>query len=277
MPPRVRDKTSSIECITSSFSQRTTPSSLPLCRSLRAINSSKPSICRSCGRTCSRKKRMASSSLAGEASTVVTCACMPPLLPCEVAYERAYGTLGPPIDRPLDLVADDVVDPIGGDEEGPVCVLCSRGYLKGLVLSQLLRDLRESILGFVWAFIDSIDHTSEGRGLINARSSTGGLGTASGGALHRFSLVRLLAGIDQPYHHTISHVLILLCCALLYEIVTIARIAPLLGGLVHRVPPSLQSPTPLRERLRRAHRGHGGVGCSGANQGSRIFMHHYNM
>jgi hypothetical protein len=78
------------------------------------------------------------------------------------------GTLAPPIDRPLDLVADDVVDPIGGDEEGPVCVHCSRGYLKGLVLSQLGRDLRESILGFVQALIDSVHHTSEGWGLIKS-------------------------------------------------------------------------------------------------------------
>src|SRR5215208_3232844 len=118
---------------------------------------------------------------------------------------RAYGILAPPVPRPLDLVADDVVDPIGGDEEDPVCVLCSRGYLKGLVLSQLLGDLRESILGFVQAFVEAIQHTSGGGGLIDARSSTGGLGAASGGALHRFSLVGLLAGINQPYHHTISH------------------------------------------------------------------------
>jgi hypothetical protein len=34
---------------------------------------------------------------------------------------RAYGTLAPPIPRPLDGVADDVVDSIGGDEEDPVC------------------------------------------------------------------------------------------------------------------------------------------------------------
>src|SRR5215212_5888486 len=48
-------------------------------------------ICRSRGRSCPRKKRMASSSLAGEASTVVTWACMPPLLPCEVAYLWGLG------------------------------------------------------------------------------------------------------------------------------------------------------------------------------------------
>ena len=126
---------------------------------------------------------------------------------------RAYGILAPPIPRPLDLVADDVVDPIGGDEEDPVCVLCSRGYLKGLVLCQPLRDLRESILGFVQAFVDSIQHSSGGGGLINARSSTGSLGAASGAALHRFSLVGLFAGINQPNHHTIGHALILLCWA----------------------------------------------------------------
>src|SRR5215203_1303826 len=110
-----------------------------------------------------------------------------------------------PIPRPLDLVADDVVDSIGRDEEDPVCVLCSRGYLKGLVLSQLVRDLRESLLRFIQAFIDSIQHTSEGGGLIHARSSTGSLGAASSGALHRFWLVRLLARINQPYHHTVGH------------------------------------------------------------------------
>src|SRR5215203_5560268 len=126
---------------------------------------------------------------------------------------RSYRTLAPPIHRPLDGVADDVVNPIGGDEEDPVCVLSSGGYLQGLVLSQLLRDLRESLLGFIQAFIDSIHHTSEGGGLINARSSTRGLGTASGGALHRFSLMRLLAWVNQPYHHTMSHALTLLCCA----------------------------------------------------------------
>jgi hypothetical protein len=75
---------------------------------------------------------------------------------------------------------------MGGNEGDPVCVLYSRGYLKWLVLSQLVRDLRESLLGFIQAFIDSIYHTSEGRGLINARSSTWGLRAASGGALQRF-------------------------------------------------------------------------------------------
>src|SRR5215212_4382625 len=129
------------------------------------------------------------------------------------AIECVYGTLAPPIHRPLDLLADDVVDSMNGDEEGPVSVLCSRGYLKGLVLSQFVRDLRESLLGFIEAFIDSIHHSSEGWGLINARSSTWGLGAPSGGALHRFWLVRLLAGGNQPYHHTISHALILLCWA----------------------------------------------------------------
>src|SRR5215217_4232177 len=152
---------------------------------------------------------------------------MPPrVLDKTSSIECIYGTLAPLIHRPLDLGADDVVDPIGGDEEDSVCVLCSRGYLKGLVLSQLVRDLREGLLGFIQAFIDSIDHTSEGRGLINTRSSTGGLGAASGGALHRCSLMRLLAGINQPYHHTISHALILLCFGFLGEILTIARIAP---------------------------------------------------
>src|SRR5918994_4668957 len=130
-------------------------------------------------------------------------------LPCGVAY----GTLAPPIiHRPLDVVCDAVVDSVGGDEEDPVGVLWSRGYLKGLVLSQLVRDLREGLLGFIQAFVDSIHHTSEGGGLINARSSTGGLGAASGGALHRFFLVCLLVGVNQSYHHTISHALILLCC-----------------------------------------------------------------
>src|SRR5215208_4598940 len=100
---------------------------------------------------------------------------------------------------------------MGGDEEDSVCVLYSRGYLEGLVLSQLARDLRERLLGSIQAFIDSIHHTSEGGRLVNARSSTGGLGAASGGALHRCSLMRLFAGINQPYHHTISHALILLC------------------------------------------------------------------
>src|SRR5215204_2445823 len=138
----------------------------------------------------------------------------------------AQGILTAPIPRPLDVVADDVVYPIGGDEEDPVCVLCSRGYFKRLVLSQLVRDLRESLLGFIEAFIESVDHTSEGWGLINARSSTGGLEAASGGALHRFCLVRLLAGVNQPYHHTISHALLLLCWAFLCQIVSIARIAP---------------------------------------------------
>jgi hypothetical protein len=60
---------------------------------------------------------------------------------------------------------------MGGDEYDPVCVLCSRGYPKGLVLSQFVRDLREGLLGFIEAFIDSIHHTSEGGGLINTRSS----------------------------------------------------------------------------------------------------------
>src|SRR5215212_5429197 len=99
---------------------------------------------------------------------------------------------------------------MNGDEEGPVCVLCSRSYLKGLVLSQLVGDLREGLLGFIQAFVDSIDHTSEGGGLINTRSSAWSLGAPSGSALHCCSLMRLLAGINQPYHHTISHALILL-------------------------------------------------------------------
>src|SRR5215210_995405 len=130
---------------------------------------------------------------------------------------------------------------MGGDERGPVCVLRSRGYLKGLILSQLVRDFREDLPSFIQAFIDSIHHTSEGGGLINSRSSTWGMGAASGGALHRFSLVRLLAGVNQPYHHTISHALILLCCTFLCEMVTIARIAPPFGGLLHRASPSAVS------------------------------------
>jgi hypothetical protein len=59
------------------------------------------------------------------------------------SIEYIYGILAPLIHWPLDLGADDVVDPIGGDEEDPVFVLCSRGYLERLVLSQLVRDLRE--------------------------------------------------------------------------------------------------------------------------------------
>jgi hypothetical protein len=47
----------------------------------------------------------------------------------------------------------------------------------------------------------------EGGGLINARSSTRVLGAASGGALPHFMLVSLLAGVNQPYHHTISYAL----------------------------------------------------------------------
>src|SRR5215212_3345720 len=78
-----------------------------------------------------------------------------------------------PIPRTLYIGADDVVDPMGGDEGDPVCVLCSRGYLEGLVLSELGGDLREGLLGFIQAFIDSIHHTSEGGGLINSRSCTG--------------------------------------------------------------------------------------------------------
>src|SRR5215208_331186 len=110
-----------------------------------------------------------------------------------------------------------------------------------LEISEFVRDLRESLLGFIQALIDSVHHSSEGRGLINTRSGTGGLRAASGGALHRFRLVCLLAGGNQPYHHTISHALFLLCWAFLCEILTIARIAPLLGALVNRGRPSAVS------------------------------------
>src|SRR5215212_8613962 len=139
---------------------------------------------------------------------------------------RAYGILAPPIPRPLDLVADDVVDPIGGDEEDPVCVLCSRGYLKGLVLCQPLRDLRESILGFVQAFVDSIQHSSGGGGLIDARSSTG--------AWERPVVVRCIASLwwacsPGLTNHTITlYATLLSSCVgrLLCGIVNLARIAP---------------------------------------------------
>jgi hypothetical protein len=60
----------------------------------------------------------------------------------------AYETLAPPIHRPLYIITDDVVHPVGWDEEDPVCMLWFRGYLEGLVLSQLLRDLGEDLLGF---------------------------------------------------------------------------------------------------------------------------------
>ena len=97
---------------------------------------------------------------------------MPPRVQDKTSsIECVYGTLAPPIHRPLDLAADDIVDPMGGDEDDPVCVLCSRRYLKGLVLSQFVGDPREGLFGFIEAFIDSIHHTSEGRGLINTRSS----------------------------------------------------------------------------------------------------------
>ena len=61
---------------------------------------------------------------------------------------REFMPLLVPIHRPLYIITDDVVDPVGGDDEDPVCVLRSRRYLKRLVLSQLLRDLREGLLGF---------------------------------------------------------------------------------------------------------------------------------
>jgi hypothetical protein len=120
---------------------------------------------------------------------------------------REFKPLLMPIHRPLYIITDDVVDPVGGDDEDPVCVLRSRRYLKRLVLSQLLRDLREGLLGFVQAFVDPIHHASEGWWLVNARSGTGSLGAPRGGALHRLLLVGLLAGINQPYHHAISHML----------------------------------------------------------------------
>src|SRR5919199_1037455 len=140
-----------------------------------------------------------------------------------------YSTLNlllAPIHGPLYTVTDDIVHPVGGDEEDPVCVLWSQRYLKGLILSQLVRDLRESILRFVQAFVDSIYYASKGGWLVNARSSTGGLLATCSGALHRLFLMCLLAGINQPYHHTVGHALILLCCAFCM-IVTIARIDPL--------------------------------------------------
>src|SRR5829696_3844111 len=119
-----------------------------------------------------------------------------------------------PIHRPLYIVTDDVVHPVCRDEEDPDCGLITRCYLQRLVLSQRVRYLREGLPGFLQAFIDSIHHTSEGRGLINARSGTGGVGATRGGTLHRFFLVRLLARLDQPYHHAIGHTHYPPCCGL---------------------------------------------------------------
>ena len=45
---------------------------------------------------------------------------------------------------------------VGSDEKDPVCVLWSRRCLKERVLSQLTRNLRENILGYVQAFVESI-------------------------------------------------------------------------------------------------------------------------
>src|SRR5215208_6629593 len=133
-----------------------------------------------------------------------------------------------PIHGPLYIVTDDVVHPVGGDEKDPDCGLITRCYLQRLVLSQRVRYLREGLLGFLQAFIDSIHHTSEGGGLINARSGTGGVGATRGGALHRFFLVRLLARLDQPYHHAIGHTPLILPVASCTS-VTIARIRGELG------------------------------------------------
>src|SRR5215207_8006725 len=133
-----------------------------------------------------------------------------------------------PIHGPLYIVTDDVVHPVGGDEKDPECGLITRRYLQRLVLSQRVRYLREGLLGFLQAFIDSIHHTSEGGGLINARSGTGGVGATRGGALHRSFLVRLLARVNQPYHHAIGHTLILPVAGC--TTVTIARIRGELGG-----------------------------------------------
>src|SRR5215212_3894379 len=110
-----------------------------------------------------------------------------------------------PIHGPLYIVTDDVVHPVCRDEKDPDCRLITRCYLQRLVLSQRVRYLREGLLGFLQAFIDSIHHTSEGGGLINTRSGTGSVGATRGGALHRSFLVRLLARLDQPYHHAIGH------------------------------------------------------------------------
>src|SRR5215217_1631767 len=118
--------------------------------------------------------------------------------------------LATPILWPLYRVTDDVVHPVCGDEEYPVCVLRARGYLQRLVLSECVRDLRESLLGFLQAFVDSIHNPSEGRGLVNARSGTWGLSASCSGTLHSFLLVRLLARVNQPDHHAIGHALILL-------------------------------------------------------------------
>ena len=65
-----------------------------------------------------------------------------------------------PIHGPLYIVTDDVVHPVGGDEEDPDCGLITRRYLQRLVLSQRVRYLRERLLSFLQAFIDSIHHTS---------------------------------------------------------------------------------------------------------------------
>src|SRR5215203_2963221 len=62
---------------------------------------------------------------------------------------------------------------MGGDEYDPVCVLYSRGYLKWLVLSQLVGDLREGLLGFIEPLIDSIDHSSEGGGSLTPEAAPG--------------------------------------------------------------------------------------------------------
>jgi hypothetical protein len=49
--------------------------------------------------------------------------------------------------------------------------LCSRGYLKGLVLLQLVRALRESILGFIEAFVNSLHHTSKSGGSLTPEAA----------------------------------------------------------------------------------------------------------
>src|SRR5215216_1461303 len=80
-----------------------------------------------------------------------------------------------PIHGPLYIVTDDVVHPVGGDEKDPECGLITRRYLQRLVLSQRVRYLREGLLGFLQAFIDSIHHTSEGGGSLTPEAAPGAL------------------------------------------------------------------------------------------------------
>ncbi len=102
------------------------------------------------------------------------------------------------------LFADNVVNPIRRDEEYSVR---PRRYSKWRVLSQVVGDLLEGALRLVLALVDPVHHPGQCVPHVGARMSSRHALRGVGEAYLLVFLLRMLAGVDQPEHNAVGHLL----------------------------------------------------------------------